>query len=106
MQMDGVGAQPVLRRVAPIGLVMVHALPGLLGEATDEWRGVGADRLHRRERRLQWMRMVIEIDRPAILVVVVERESTLAGQVADAGCGVGLRVRAMADDLVHGPRAR
>src|SRR5262245_40027091 len=84
----------------------MRALPAFRGQATDERRGVGAHGLHRRERRLHRMRVVVELDRPPVLIVVVEGEVVLAGEIANAGRGIRLRISAVADDLVYRPFAR
>src|SRR5713101_906765 len=69
LQMLGVDGEPVQRGVATRRGVTPFSRPGLLGQAPENRRGIGAHRPHGGQGGVDRMPVVVERDRPDVLVV-------------------------------------
>src|SRR5262249_12307105 len=74
-------------------------------QAPQQGDRVRADRVDRREGRLEWVRVVVERDGPHVLVVADDQGLLLGQDVAQASVRVDLAVGAVDDDFVRRPLA-
>src|SRR6266540_431436 len=106
LEMLGVDPKPIFRGITTRLRVTALSLPRSLWKPAQEGDSIGADGVDCGQGGLERMLVVVEGHRPASLVVAEDERVLLADQIADAGGGIGLGVRAVDDDLVGRPLAR
>src|SRR5580765_4954900 len=106
LEVLGVNRQPVFGGVSARLAVSSLGSPCRLGQPAKQSGRPSPRDVHRRQRELDAIGVVIEDVGPAGLVEGLDRRALLGNEVADAGGRVGLGVSAVADDFVRGPLLR